>query len=331
MPDGGFLGESKSEILTGLQGSSADVARWRLIPGVDYAERRLELLHQFMDEAALEYPIVLKPDVGQRGSGVRIVRTTEEALNILRKEKYPMRVQEFIDGPEFGIFYVRRPSEQNGRIISVTDKQVLSLIGDGKRTVEELILDHERAVCMARFHLRQQADRIDEIPAAGERFPLVEIGTHCLGSVFLDGQRIVTPALEQTIDRIAKTYDGFFFGRFDLRAASEDAFRRGEGLKILELNGVTSEATHIYDPTISLFGAYRVLFRQWREAFLIGRENRDNGVEPTGIFALLRMVTTAWLEDGVPEKRQRAFPPLTNDSLVANSGIAPTKPELGND
>ncbi|RKX33785.1 MAG: hypothetical protein DRP71_09260 [Verrucomicrobia bacterium] len=331
MPDGGFLGESKSEILTGLQGAGSEVARWCLLPGIEFAERRLELLHRFMEEADLGYPIVIKPDVGQRGSGVKIVRTSEQALDLLRKDKSLLIAQEFIEGPEFGIFYLRRPSEQNGRIFSVTDKQNLWLTGDGRRTIEELILDDKRAVCMARFHLRQHADRLDEIPAAGESYPLAEIGTHCLGSMFLDGRRIVTPALEQAIDRIAKTYEGFFFGRFDLRAASEDAFRKGEGLKILELNGVTSEATHIYDPENSLFEAYRVLFRQWREAFIIARENRENGVEPTRTFTLLRMVIAAWLGNGASEERKRAFPPLTNDSLVANSGITPTKPELGND
>ena len=45
----------------------------------------------------------------------------------------------------------------------------------------------------------------------------------------------------------------------------------GRNMKILELNGVTSEATHIYDPKFSLLDAYRVLFQQWRIAFEIGQ------------------------------------------------------------
>jgi len=49
-------------------------------------------------------------------------------------------------------------------------------------------------------------------------------------------------------------------------------------MKIVELNGVTSEATHIYDPKLSLFGAYRVLFEQWRIAFEIGYLNRTRGI-----------------------------------------------------
>ena len=61
----------------------------------------------------------------------------------------------------------------------------------------------------------------------------------------------------------------------------------GSNLKIIELNGVTSEATHIYDPKLSLFDAYRVLFRQWRIAFEIGDLNRGRGIRPASGGELL--------------------------------------------
>jgi hypothetical protein len=58
-------------------------------------------------------------------------------------------------------------------------------------------------------------------------------------------------------------------------------------MKIVELNGVTSEATHIYDPKFSLFDAYRVLFQQWRIAFEIGDLNRARGIRPASVGDLL--------------------------------------------
>jgi hypothetical protein len=61
----------------------------------------------------------------------------------------------------------------------------------------------------------------------------------------------------------------------------------GRNLKIIELNGVTSEATHIYDPKLSLFDAYRVLFQQWRIAFEIGALNRKRGVRPASVRGLV--------------------------------------------
>ena len=61
-------------------------------------------------------------------------------------------------------------------------------------------------------------------------------------------------------------------------------------MKIVELNGVTSEATHIYDPKLSLFDAYRVLFEQWRIAFEIGDLNRARGTRAQRVRELLRAV-----------------------------------------
>jgi hypothetical protein len=119
---------------------------------------------------------------------------------------------------------------------------------------------------------------------------LVEIGTHCRGAIFLDGSYAITPALRETVQKIADGFDGFFFGRFDIRVPTVEDFMAGRNLKIIELNGVTSEATHIYDPKLSLFQAYRVLFEQWRIAFEIGQQNRKRGVRPSSAIELIRMV-----------------------------------------
>ena len=108
--------------------------------------------------------------------------------------------------------------------------------------------------------------------------------------MFVDGSRLVTPALEEAIDRIGRAHPGFFLGRFDLRAPAVEAFRRGESLSVLELNGVSAEATHIYDPSVSLLGAYRTLFRQWKIAFEIGAVNRARGVRPMPLSAFLLLL-----------------------------------------
>ena len=99
-----------------------------------------------------------------------------------------------------------------------------------------------------------------------------------------------TPALESAIDRISTAYDGFYFGRYDLKAPSVEDFFAGENLRVLELNGVTSEATHVYDPALSVLEAYRVLFRQWRLAFEIGAENRRRGATVSSLRSLARLV-----------------------------------------
>src|SRR5262249_693682 len=144
--------------------------------------------------------------------------------------------------------------------------------------------------CMARFYLDQQRDRLWEAPYEGEAVQLVELGTHCRGAIFLDGVWIKTGALEETFDQISKGFDGFYFGRYDVPTPSVEDFRRGKNFKIVELNGVTSEATHIYDPKNSLIAAYKILFEQWRIAFEIGAHNRRRGAQPTPIGTLIKLM-----------------------------------------
>jgi hypothetical protein len=286
IPAGGFVGESKHQILDHLK----DAGRWlpcsTLLACGAPRERAAEA-EEFMRQHGLQFPVVLKPDAGQRGSGVAIVRSAEQLCEYLTRSSFPAILQEYVPGEEYGIFYYRYPDSERGRVFSVTEKKMPVLLGDGKCTLEELILADDRAVCMSDFYLRKNLDRTHRVLATGESVQLVEIGTHCRGAIFLDGGETITPALEEVIDQIAKRFDGFFFGRFDIRVPSRQDFMAGRNIKIIELNGVTSEATHIYDPKLSLFEAYRVLFRQWRIAFEIGHLNRGRGIRPASVGELL--------------------------------------------
>ncbi len=268
IPAGGFLGESKSEILRRLPENF--VARFEIVSA-----------------PPAHYPVVLKPDVGQRGLGVAIIRNRQEAEKYFEARRGPSIAQEYAPGFEFGVFYYRYPSEARGHIFSITEKIFPTVTGDGKSTLEELILRDDRAVCMARFFLRKHRDRI---PSAGEVVPLTELGTHCRGAVFTNGDWAKTPALEAVIDRISKSFDGFYVGRYDIRTPSVEDFMRGENFKIVELNGVTSEATHIYQPGASLLMGYRTLMRQWRITFEIAAQNRVRGLAPLTLREVIRLV-----------------------------------------
>jgi hypothetical protein len=289
IPAGGFVGESKHQILVHLKNASPWLPCSTLLAS-GMPTQRISEAEEFMRQHGLQFPVVLKPDAGQRGAGVAIVRSLEQLREYLTHSSFPVIVQEYVPGEEYGVFYYRYPGDAHGRIFSVTEKRMPVLLGDGKRTVKELIVADDRAACMSDFYLRKNVDRSEQVPAPGEKVQLVEIGTHCRGAIFLDGVDMITPALEQVIDRIAQSFDGFFFGRFDIRVPSRQDLIEGRNMKIVELNGVTSEATHIYDPMLSLFDAYGVLFEQWRIAFEIGDLNRARGVRATSARALLRTV-----------------------------------------
>jgi membrane protein DedA with SNARE-associated domain len=287
---GGLAGESKSAILRGLAGAGDAVAQWALIDA-GAPEARAEAVRSFLRHAGLSFPVVLKPDVGERGSGVVIARDWAAVADTLRREPSAIIAQAYVPGVEFGVFYFRRPSAERGEIFAITAKHLVAVVGDGRMTLEELILADDRAVCMARFFLGKHELRLDEVPGAGETVTLSDLGTHSRGALFLDGTHLVTPALTTAIERVSRAHAGFYFGRYDVRAVSAEAFQRGE-FKVIELNGLTSEATSIYDPRHSVWFGWRVLCQQWRLAFAIAAENRAGGEKPLTMREVLTLLAT---------------------------------------
>lgn len=273
MPDSGFVDESKIDILRKLPDA------W-IVPSaaVSSAEQLCSLMH----ERGWTFPLILKPDSGERGYGVRKVTSRDGVDAYFAESGRAVLAQVYDPGPfEAGVFYYRIPGENAGHIFSITDKVFPVLEGDGRHTVEELIYRHPRFCMQAGTFLGRLGDDRDRVLSRGETLPLATAGNHCQGTMFRDGAHLITPGLERAIDRIARAYDGFYFGRFDVRYRDADAFRTGAGFKIVELNGVTSESTDIYDPGLSLAHAYRTLWRQWSLAFQIGSINRRNGAKVT--------------------------------------------------
>src|SRR6266567_1444322 len=80
IPSGGFVGESKSAILSSLR----RVPEFLLLSAQVPADVRIASLHEFMMSRKLTYPIVLKPDVGERGTGVTVARKDEDIHSYLK-------------------------------------------------------------------------------------------------------------------------------------------------------------------------------------------------------------------------------------------------------
>jgi membrane protein DedA with SNARE-associated domain len=274
-PHGGIAGESKFEILSRLPMD-------RIVPSVriDAASinQRVEALRVAMKRGNWTFPLILKPDAGQRGHGVHMVHDMGGAARYLEYCARPVLAQAYHPGPlEAGIFYVRTPDALRGHIFSITEKRFPVITGDGRSTVRSLIWRDARLRMQAATFLARLGGQADDVPRAGASLTLAIAGNHCQGTMFCDGSNLVTPALEQSIDAIARHMDGFHFGRFDIRYGDAEALRAGRDFAIVELNGVTSESTNLYDPTWSLWRAYRVLFRQWKVLFEIGDGNRRRG------------------------------------------------------
>ncbi len=283
---GGLCGESKSEILE-IAGPAARewIAPWFTFKaGVDDPVPLAEA-------SGFGWPMVLKPDIGCNGAGVRLIRDAEALASAV--PDYPpgvlMLVQQYVVDPgEAGLFYIRYPHEASGRVTSVTLKFAPSVTGDGRSSLEALIRADRRAGQVPNLYLPRLGVRRAEVPAAGEVVPIVFTGNHCKGSVFVNGADAITPALVRQVEAIARDIPGFHFGRIDVRYSSEAALRLGKGFTIIEVNGAGSEATHIWDAQCTLREAYATQFSHYRAAWEIGRANRAAGYKTSGLRTMYR-------------------------------------------
>ena len=294
MQAGGLVGESKFEILSqlGREGTkwvapytSFTVGNASGAPSADLPQALAAL-----ETAGIEFPFVAKPDIGCRGAGVRIIRTVADLdhylTNFPRRER--IIFQRLITAKsEAGVFYIRAPGEAKGRIVSVTLKLFPEVVGDGRMTLEQLILADPRAGKIKDIYLARHGAQKDRVLDKGEIFPLVFTGNHCRGAIFQDGRSQITPEMEARFDAISQGMPEFYFGRFDVRYDSLDDLRAGRNFWLIEVNGAGSEATHIWDKTTKLRDAYDFLFFQQRTLFEFGAANRARGFSSVNAFRLL--------------------------------------------
>ncbi len=310
-PHGGLVGESKAHILSSFADQESVAETWLLDPAQGGAARLVagEAVREAADAPASSgdsmaigepaatgepaprpwtFPLVVKPDVGERGAGVAVVHSQEELDRDLATRRSRVLLQRYVHGDELGVFYYRLPGEPHGRVFGITEKRLPSVTGDGRSAVGDLIRRDVRLRCQERTLRRGLGNEAERVPALDEKVAVGELGNHCLGCEFRDGAHLGTPALATAIDEVSLGVPGFHIGRYDIRGTMEDM--QAGRFKVIELNGVSSDATNVYDPRNSLRSAYGTLFRQWTIAFRIAAANRSRGAKPSGLLPVLAAV-----------------------------------------
>ncbi len=311
LPYSGLVGESKDRVLSEVN----DGARHLLAPYVQLLrwggegglERTVSDAAAALAEAGLVYPLVAKPDIGMRGAGVQLVHSHEDVKSYV--STFPaganFLLQALVEEEgEAGVFYIREPGEEKGRITSLTLKYFPRVTGDGKSTLRDLIMMDTRAGKLAHLYLERHRDRLDDVIPVGESIRLAFAGNHCRGTIFRNGNDQITDAMTEAFDQIARSIDEFYIGRFDIRFGDFDALKAGHGFKIIEINGAGGEQTHIWDSRTTLRQAYRALMQQFGALYRIGATNRRRGFSPTPLLTLIR----AWLG----EKKLTKHYPITH-------------------
>ncbi|MEP0073146.1 MAG: D-alanine--D-alanine ligase [Marinomonas sp.] len=294
----GMVGESKQDIMN-LAGSVA--SPW-ISPFVTQTKNQEGTSSQAshalaaMQAADLSFPVVAKPDLGCRGVGVKLLRNESqleqyiadfpENARYLLQEKAPYQA-------EAGVFYVRQPGEAQGKIISITLKYTPSVVGDGQHTLKQLIERCPRAGQLSHLYLPRHTDKLNWIPEEGEEFQLAFAGSHSRGSIFRDGNQYITDELTRKLDTILHDVEGYHYGRLDIKFDNLLDFMKGEKFTILELNGASSEAAHIWDRNTPLKNIFSMLLTQYRLLYAIGAKQKKRGHKPPSFKTLL----AAWREE----------------------------------
>ena len=283
---GGFFGESKMEILRQIPKE--------YLPKTIFIKKQSDLktIVDRLIQEDLVYPIICKPDVGERGTQVEKLYSNYDLVQYLSNVQADFIIQEFITYDiELGVLYYRYPNASTGKVTSVTRKEFLAVLGDGKSNVGQLMQQSTRA----RFQVESMRKRLgdmgmNEVIKSGEKRILEPIGNHCRGTKFLDNNFLLNSQLDEVFDKIALTIDGFHYGRFDMKVKSIEDLYSGKNIRIMELNGVSSEPGHIYDPKNTLWAAYRDLARHWKIIADISIQQQHRGIMPVPLGILWKVV-----------------------------------------
>ncbi len=253
---------------------------------------KISSIKQRMQEAGILFPVIAKPDRGERVWGVKKIENIAELESYRTAMNITFLVQSYISYPiEISIFYYRHPLEQKGIVTSVTYKKLLTITGNGVSTVEKLILDNDR--CFLQYDKLKMESQIDfdKILNIGEQQVLVPYGNHVLGATFFNYNHIIDEQLTATIDNISKRIDGLYYGRYDLRCKSIEDLKKGINFSILEVNGTAAEAAHIYEPGYSFFRAQLQIAKHFKMMYEAAIENKKRGCSYISFHTFLNILT----------------------------------------
>ena len=240
---------------------------------------KFDIVKTTIENEGISFPLIAKPDVGFRGFLVQKIDTIEELRKYLNKYDVDVIIQEFIDYKnECGILYSRIPGESRGQITSVTLKKFLTVTGDGSSNLSELILNDERACVYYDYLKAIHKEHMNTILDKNEEEVISVIGNHARGTQFINGNHLIDEELTTMLDALNKQIEGWFYGRLDIKYDTFEKVRNGQDFKILEINGIIAEPTHIYDPTTgaTYFGALRSLKKHWGIISKIAIANHKN-------------------------------------------------------
>jgi cyanophycin synthetase len=208
------------------------------------------------------YPVVVKPMDLSHGRGVALDLTTAEAVRDAFTKAYDLSsyvlVETFQHGKDHRVLVV------NGEVIAVSERVPGHVIGDGERTIKQLVdlvnsdprrgVGHEKV--LTKIELDHQAERLlaqagytlDTVLPAGQMFALRSTGNLSTGGTAIDRTDVIHPDNLDISIRAAKVV-GLDVAGIDLICPDISKSVREYGGVIVEVNAAPGFRMHVA-PTV---------------------------------------------------------------------------------
>jgi len=175
------------------------------------------------------------------------------------------------------VFYYRFPYEQKGVITGFIQKELMEVVGDGKQSLLELILQHPKGKYRMEEMRIKHADFLEKIIAVNERYYLAHAANLNRGANFVNLHHLIDDELVSIFDKISFPTQ-FYYGRYDLKCQSIDDLKKGKNFLILEFNGSGAEPNHVYNIGYSLKQAQKEFLKHWDALYQISVYNHSKGI-----------------------------------------------------
>jgi len=243
----------------------------------------------------INFPLICKPNFGERGKNVEKIQNVSDFNSYLTEIDGPIVVQEFIDlKEEFAIVFFKHPETGEVEITSIGQKEFLKVIGDGTRTVKQLLKNNDRGVLYLKVIEKKYPDLMGILVPQGEVLVVSLLENHCRGTKFIDRNDLLdNDSLLKKINKVVEPLEDFHFGRIDLKTENESSLLHEYGkITVFEINGVHAEPSHIYDSDTSIKKAYKDLYNQWDKIYAYGSVCAKNG---TPCLTLKKFISLVYL------------------------------------
>ncbi len=203
-------------------------------------------------------PVVLKPYNGNHGRGITITITEEAdvraAFDAAREHSRSVIVETYLAGDDHRLLVV------NGELIAATKRTPGHVVGDGKRTVAELVdivnsdprrgVGHEKVLTKlkldreAELMLERKGYTAESVPQAGETVPLRSTANLSTGGTATDVTDIIHPDNRAMAERAVRAV-GLDVGGVDFLSTNIAESYKSIGGGICEVNAAPGFRMHI--------------------------------------------------------------------------------------